>query len=390
LVSGRQIAESIKDSNCDGWLVYDYRGLNPILSQLLGRSLFLTRRAFLFFTGEDLPRMLISRVDYTEAMKDLDGIEIDRYTTWQDLDGWLAKHLGPLEVVAMEYSPSGELPAMSRVDGGTLDLVRAQGVEVVSSAALFQATAAAWTEENLRSHERAMDHVVAIKDAAFELVASRLRAGEPCDESSIQAFIVAEFAARDLVTDEPPIVSVNAHSGDPHYAPTAQVGAEINKGDWLLIDLWARERGPHGIFADITWVGHLGPVVPSKPMEVFDVVARARDAVIAHVQANEGVRGFELDRVARDLITAAGYGEYFVHRTGHSLSSGEAVHGLGANLDDFETHDTRPLAPGLGFTIEPGVYLPEFGVRSEVNVYMAPAGATVTAPLQAAPLTFDL
>lgn len=389
LISPQKISQHLADLAFDGWLVYDYRGLNPVMGQVFGESLFLTRRAFLLFTPDDGPRMLVSRVDYTESMEHLDGIAVDTYTTWQDLGTWLQDHISPLRVLAMEYSPSGALPAMSWVDGGTLDLIRALGTEVVSSAELFQLAAAAWSEENLRSHERAMGHVVGIKDAAFELVATRLAAGEPCNESSTQAFILEQFAAHDLVTDEPPIVSVNANSGDPHYAPSPEAGAPIEKGDWLLIDLWAKEKGPAGIFADITWVGQMGPTVPERYAEVFAVVAAARNAVIERVISGGPARGYELDRVARDLISDAGYGEAFVHRTGHSLSAGDAVHGLGANLDDFETHDTRPIATGLGFTIEPGVYLPEFGVRSEVNVHMSPTGATVTAPVQAQPLTFD-
>jgi Xaa-Pro aminopeptidase len=376
---------------CDAWLVYDYRGSNPVFANMLGETLTLSRRTFLLFTPEGEPRLLVSQVDYTDELPErFPNVRIERYASWKQLESWLAEHLAKLRTVAMEYSPDGALPNMSWTDGGTLDLVRAQGVEVVSSAEIFQEAAARWTAENLESHRRAMDIVVGIKDAAFEQVASRLRAGEACDERLIQEFIESEFARDGLVTDDPPIVSVNAHSGNPHYAPAPGLSAPIEKGDWLLIDLWAREEGPNGIFADITWVGYLGRSVPERHAAVFDVVAAARDVVVDRLENQEGVQGYELDRAARDLIEEAGYGKEFVHRTGHSLSSGDSVHGLGANLDDYETHDTRPLVPGLGFTIEPGVYLEEFGVRSEINVYMSEAGPVVTSPTQTAPLTFDL
>jgi Xaa-Pro aminopeptidase len=392
MTSSEQISERLREAQLDGWLIYDYRGSNPVFSHFLGGGhLSFTRRAFLLFTSSNEPRLLISRVDATDAVRHAAGeIAVDLYTTWRDLQAWLSDHLKGMTAVAMEYSPKGELPSMSRVDGGTLDLVRRSGVEVHSSASLFQACAAAWSDENLASHLRAMGHVVQIKDAAFEFVADRLRRGESCSEDETQAFILSEFERCDLVTDEPPIVAVNAHSGDPHYEPAPGQGAVIEPGDWLLIDLWAKERGADAIFADITWVAYLGTSVPQQHRDVFEAVARGRDAAVERLRTDQAVAGFELDRVTRTVIEDAGWGDYFVHRTGHSLSPGESVHGLGTNLDDLETHDTRTLTVGTGFTIEPGIYLPEFGVRLEINAYIAPGGVEVTSPVQEAPLTFDI
>jgi Xaa-Pro aminopeptidase len=387
------IQASLRAGGVPGWLVYDFRGTNPVFAQMLGEQMLSTRRAFLLITPDDEPRLLISRVDATSGTEErLPGIAIDRYVRWTELDDWLRERVAPLGTVAMEYSPNGELPTMSWVDGGTLDLVRAHGVEVVSSAEVFQSSAAAWTESAFESHRRAMTHTVEIKDLAFAYAQDRVRAGERVTEFEVQAFIVSEFERRGLVTDDPPVVAVNEHSGDPHYVPSEGASADISAGDWLLVDLWCRERQADAVFADITWVGVLADAVPDEHQKVFDVVAAGRDAVIARLEAAgpEPLRGFELDRVAREVIAASGYGDYFVHRTGHSLSPGPAVHGLGANLDDLETHDIRPIGPGLGFTIEPGVYLPAFGVRSEVNVYMRADGPLVTAPIQRAPLVLPV
>jgi len=347
---------------------------------------------FLLVTADAAPRLLLSGVDATAAVAEqVPGVTVDRYTRWTEIEDWLRRHVAPFGTAAMEYSPRGALPAMSWVDGGTLELVREAGVEVTSSADLVQMTAALWHDAGLASHRSAMAHAAEIKDLAFGHVRRRLGDGAGCTEHDVQQLIMAEFGRRGLVTPDPPVVAVNAHSGDPHYVPSASRSADIRAGDWLLVDLWCREPHDHAVHADITWVAYAGATAPDRHRAVFEVVARARDAVVAEarerVAAGETVRGFELDRVARGIIDAAGHGAAFVHRTGHSLSPGEAVHGLGANLDDLETHDTRPLRPGLGFTVEPGIYLADFGVRSEINVFMAEQGPVVTSPVQSAPVT---
>lgn len=375
--------------NVRGWLVSDYAGSNPVLAHLLGKRLFLTRRAFLLITDE-VPRLLISRVDAAPDLITGSHCLVETYTSWEELQAWLRAHVAPLGVVAMEYSPRGDLPAMSWVDGGTLELVRNLGVDVRTSADLFQLAAGKWSEGNLVSHRAAMTHATEVKDLAFELVAEQLRAGNRCTELDVQAFILAEFEQRGLTTSEKPIVAVNAHSGDPHYEPSPDRNAELRLGDWLLIDLWCREQRDDAVFADITWVGYLGRKAPSEHKRVFDLVAGARDAVVDVLRdrfsRDQEIRGYELDNVARRHITSAGLGEQFVHRTGHSLGANGLLHGLTANLDDLETHDTRLILASTGFTIEPGVYLSTFGVRSEINVYMTESGPEITSPVQTSPV----
>jgi Xaa-Pro dipeptidase len=318
---------------------------------------------------------------------------VETYSSWQELEAWLALHVTPLKVVGMEYSPHGDLPAMSRVDGGTLELIRDLGVEVRSSADLAQRAIGTWSEENLRTHRTAMGHAVEIKDLAFALVGERLREGVPCSECDVQSMISQEFTARGLVTAEAPIVAVNEHSANPHYAPSPATDVGLRPGDWLLIDLWCRTPDDQGVFADITWVGYIGRDVPQPIMEAFRAVAGARDAVVEALQAatpDEPARGYSLDRVARAQLQKAGFGDYIVHRTGHSLGSDGSLHGFAVNLDDLETHDTRPVTTGLGFTIEPGVYTPTFGVRSEINVFMQADGPLVTSPVQQTPVTIEI
>src|SRR5919109_2699776 len=262
-----EAGEAIRSSDADAWLVHSFRGGNPVFTRLVGSRLFMTRRAFILIKPDEPPRLLVSRVDRSAAIGELEGFDVGYYLTWQELSAWLRDHLAGLSTVAMEYSPMGELPAMSWVDGGTLDLVRSTGVTVVSSAELFQRSAAAWSDEARASHERAMRHVVEIKDDAFAEIQRLLSDGSPCDEYLVQTRITDAFAARGLMTDDPPVVAVNANSGDPHYVPSSDRHDPIAAGDWVLIDLWAKERGPEAVFADITWVGYAGSAVPQRHRE---------------------------------------------------------------------------------------------------------------------------
>ncbi len=388
-----RISRLLPEFGLPGWLVSDYCGSNPILAHLLGERLFLTRRAHLLIDTHGA-RLLISRVDHVaERDAKLPVSAVETYSSWQELREWLSLHVTPLEVVGMEYSPHGDLPAMSRVDAGTLELIRDLGVEVRSSADLAQRAIGTWSQENLRAHRAAMVHAVEIKDLAFAFVGERLRDGGPCSECDVQNLISQEFAARGLITAEAPIVAVNEHSADPHYAPSPATDTDLRPGDWLLIDLWCRTPEDQGVFADITWVGYIGRDVPPPIMSAFQAVAGARDAVIAALRAatpDAPAHGYRLDRVARAHLQSAGFGDYVVHRTGHSLGSDGSLHGFAVNLDDLETHDTRPVIPGLGFTIEPGLYTPTFGVRSEINVFMQDDGPLVTSPVQQAPVTIEV
>jgi Xaa-Pro aminopeptidase len=286
----------------------------------------------------------------------------------------------------MQYSPNNDVPYVARVDAGTVELVRGCGVEVISSADLVQRFEAVWDAEQYASHCRAARALRALVDAAFATIADHARAGTACREGGVQRFILEQFAARGLVTHHPPVVAAGAHSADPHYQPPAAGGAAIGRGDFVLIDLWAKE--PAGVYADITWTGYAGAEVPERYARVFDVVRRARDAGVdaarRAVRAGAPVRGCDIDAAVREVIATAGFGEQFVHRTGHSI--GSEVHGNGANIDGFETPDTRRLLRGTCFSIEPGIYLPgEFGVRSELNVYVDQSDIVVTGePVQTA------
>ncbi len=290
--------------------------------------------------------------------------------------------------VAMEYSPLAALPTLSWVDGGTLEMMKSFGVEVVSSADLLQVALNNWSPTALESHLSACREVDQVKDAAFEYIRQRLQEAANPTEYEVQEFIVQEFVRRDLEMDHRPIVGVNANSGNPHYQPGADSSATtIEREDWVLVDLWARHPGEHQVFGDITWVGCISMAVPERHQQVFDIVKGARDGVVERLrkswEAGERLQGWELDVVARAHIQQAGYGDYIAHPTGHSLGPGPRVHALGVNLDDLESHDTREVAPGTGFSVEPGIYLPEFGVRLEINIYMDPdKGPVVTTPVQ--------
>jgi len=369
----------------DGWLVYDFRGNNPILARLLPGKRWTTRRAVLFIPTMGQPVLLVHGIDEHQ----FDGVSVvrEKYLSWNDLHAWLRSKVTGLQRVAMEYAPGATLPVVSIVDAGTVELVRAFGVEVVSSANLIQVCVARFSREALEDHKSASARVGRIKDAAFSLIRDRLAAGQSITEYDVQQHIVAAFAEAGLQATEAPIVAVNAHSGDPHYEPSATSPTPIRRGDWVLIDLWARTLGEQNIYSDITWVGFAGKDVPARHKEVFQVVRAARDSALERaVQAwkkGERIQGWQLDDAARGVIIDAGFEKYIRHRTGHSLSPGPMVHGIGMNLDNLETHDTREMLPGLGFTIEPGIYLPEFGVRLEINIYVDPkTGPSVTSVVQ--------
>lgn len=369
----------------DAWLVYDFRNSNPVLWQLLGRQHPTTRRAFLLIPAQGAPRLLAHAIE--QGCFEGAGVALESYTSWQQLHTWLQQALADCQRVAMEYSPGGALPITSWVDGGTIDLVRSFGVEVVSSADVFQASLATWSAAALSSHLDACRQVAEVKDTAFAHLGQCLQQGHPCSEYDLQQFMLADFARRGLEADHGPIVAFNAHSGNPHYEPQAAGSSLLAQGDWVLIDLWAKHPGTQQVYGDITWVACAGPHPTPEQQRIFDIVKRARDLVIEHLQRcwTQGapVQGWEADQVARDAITQAGCGSQILHRTGHSLGPGRAVHGLGANLDDLESHDTRLLLPGTGFSVEPGIYLPHFGVRLEINVYVDPEkGPQVTTPIQ--------
>lgn len=369
----------------DAWLIEDFRNSNPIFGLLVadaqgrtGLKRHLTRRCCaIIYADERAPRLLAQGLDAPNfgGAKILGVAPVqETYLGWQDLHAWLRGALATTGRVAMEYSPGCALPAISIIDAGFVELVRSCGAEVVSSADLVQVCVARWGRAGLREHQRASELVTQAKDNAFAMIAKAHREGRAINEHIVQQAILADFARFGLETADAPIVAANAHSGDPHFEVSSTNPSPIVPGDWVLIDLWARVPGDHNIFSDITWVGYCGREVPAKHRAVFEVVRAARDASVALVrdawQRKASLQGWQLDDAARETIIGAGYAHGIRHRTGHSLSPGPKVHGLGFNLDNLETRDTRQVLSDLGFTIEPGIYLPEFGVRLEINVYV--------------------
>jgi Xaa-Pro aminopeptidase len=371
--------------NFDVWLIYDFRGNNPVMWQVIGEKKITTRRCFLLIPQRGEPRLLVHLLDKLSFSSVPFSLEV--YISWEDMRRKLENLLEGCSRVAMEYSPGAAIPMMSWVDGGTVDLVRSLGKEVGSSANIFQVAVASWTEDALSSHLRASKDVDEIKDAAFSYITRTIQEKGVVTEYEVQKFIMLEFKIRNMETEDFPVVAVNSNSANPHYMPTAQLHSIIKPGDWVLIDLWARYSGVQNVFADITWVGYVGENVPTKYLKIFEVVKNARDTVVRRLQQawrdGERLQGWQLDVVARNVIENEGYGKNFIHRTGHSIGPGPSVHALGVNLDNLETHDTRSILPNIGFSVEPGIYMQEYGVRLEINVFIDPAkGPIVTTPLQ--------
>jgi Xaa-Pro aminopeptidase len=381
------IQSAIRSDRLDGWLLYDFRGLNPIAQRVAGipADRLLTRRWACFVPAQDAPRWLFHSIEIG-GFRDL-APEAAAYISWGDWREGLRALMGGAARVAMEVSPGCAIPYVSRVDAGTVDLVRGLGVEVVSSADLVQVADAVWSAGQLASHRRAAAGVLAVKDAAFAHVQERIRTGLPVTECGVQDFIMARFADRGLVSDHAPIVAVNAHAADPHYGPRRDADTPIRPGDLLLIDQFACEDAADAIYADITWMAYLADEAPQRIREVFEAVRAARDVAVSfareRIRAGQVVYGYEVDEACRAVITQAGFGPFFTHRTGHSI--GTSVHYNGVNIDNLETQDRRRLIPGVGFTVEPGVYLPDegIGLRLEINCYIGESDLEVTTlPLQ--------
>ncbi|HEX2972850.1 MAG TPA: M24 family metallopeptidase, partial [Tepidisphaeraceae bacterium] len=364
----------MQQSGIDAWLLYDFRNSNPLLWHVLGSPKHTTRRNFLLIPRTGSPRLLVHAID--ENLFTPFNYPRTRYVSWQDLHAQLRTFLAGSSRVAMEYSPGAAIPVVSYADAGIVELIRSLGLEVVSSADLFQIAATQWDTVAYDSHRSAARLIDAAKDAAFRFIGQSLAAARSLSEYDVQQFLMDQFAKDKLWTDDPPIVSVNQNSGNPHYQPTRDHSSPIHPGDWVLIDLWAKHPGDPNTFADITWTGFVGSTPTPEHVKIFNLVTQARDAVVARLQqawkAGEELRGWQLDRVARTVIENAGYGDSFFHRTGHSMGPGNSDHALGVNLDDLETHDTRRILPGIGFSVEPGIYLPTFGVRSEIDVFIHP------------------
>ncbi len=385
LESLETVREALRELRFDAWLLYDFRGSNPIFHSLIGNEVsrgITSRRRFLLVPLDGDPTLLVHSI---EADSHDWPWRLRPYASHGHLVEELKNMLSACRRVATEYSPGCAIPYASYVDGGTLDLLRSFGLELGSSENLVQLALARWSADALDSHIRAAALVDESLRAAFVYVSRSVNNGETLTEYQVQQFIVDRFQERDLVTSHPPDVATNEHSGNPHYSPQRDVANNINAGDWLLIDLWARLDQPGSVYADSTWVGVLGSAATARQQTMFDIVVKARDLAIQHLRRHHAsgrtAAGWEIDRGVRDFIASMGFADAFTHRTGHSLSS-EALHGVGVCLDDFETHDTRLLLPGVGVTVEPGLYFADFGVRSEINVYMSERGPEIFTPIQ--------
>jgi Xaa-Pro aminopeptidase len=366
------VQAAMAEAGVDGWLLYDFRGLNLLARRVidLPADTMLSRRWFYFVPTRGEPRKLVHHIE-PHALDALPG-PAKRYLRWKELESGVADLVASCRRVAMEYAPRTSNPYVSRVDAGTVELVRSLGVEVVSSGDLVQRFEACWDDEQWAMHQQAARHTRSAYDAAFKFIADRVRAGNPPKETEVQRVILDHFARHGLICDHPPIVAVGPHSGDPHFETCTATDVPVKQGEFVLIDLWAKVDKPRAVYSDLTWTGFVGDSVPEQYAKIFTVVARGRDAAINRVRSGfasgEALQGWQVDRAARDAIEQAGYGAAFCHRTGHSI--GQEVHGNGANMDDLETHDERRVMPRTCFSVEPGIYLPEFGVRSEVNVFV--------------------
>ncbi len=367
------IQAAVSGAELDGWLLCDFRGNNPLARRVVGipDDAHATRRWFYYVPASGVPRKLAHAIE-PGRLDHLPG-DTTLYRRWQELEAGVGKLLDGATRVAMEYSPRNANPYVSRVDAGGVELVRSFGAEVVSSGDIIQEFEATWTDEQWALHREAERHTTAAYDVAWKFIADEIRAKGRTSEVAVQDRIMAHFAANGLVTDHPPIVGANAHSADPHFAPSRATDTPIKPGDFVLIDLWAKMDRPGGVYSDLTRVGYVGDAVPEKYVQVFNVVAAARDAAIGRVKAafaaNEPLMGWQVDEACREVIEKAGYGDAFVHRTGHNI--GTETHGNGAHMDGFETRDDRRVIRRTCFSVEPGIYLPgEFGARSEVNVFV--------------------
>jgi len=378
-----KIQAKLTQFGLDGWLLYSFRGSNVLAERVLDVAEPGSRRFYYFIPIEGEPQKLVHRIE-AGALDHLPG-EKQIYLRWQELEEGIAKLLGTSKKIAMEYSERCANPYISRVDAGTVELVKSLDVQVVSSGDLIQSFEAVWTEEQWQLHLQADGVTQAAFEKAWKFIADRTRDGGSVGEIEVQDLIMQHFAENNLTTYHAPIVGVGPNSGDPHYDPKPGNDAEIHKGDLVLVDLWAKVDHPNGVYSDLTKMGFVGEETPAKYDEIFAIVTGARDAGIARVKeafaSNRVLQGWEVDDATRQVIDSAGYGEYFVHRTGHNI--GRETHGNGANIDNLETHEERSIMRETCFSIEPGIYMEEFGMRSEVDVYVDAAGEVhVTGGLQ--------
>jgi Xaa-Pro aminopeptidase len=383
MIPVHEIQTALATENMDGWLLYDFRGSNLIARRIVNLSdKIATRRWFYLIPANGACTKIVHAIE-AETLDHLPG-ERMIFSSWQDLHRILFDVLKGKKAIAMEYSPENDVPYISMVDSGTIELVQKSGVQVVSSGDLVQLFEARWDDEQRDSHFEAVKRVDEVKDDGFRFIAENIRRGKAITEYDVQQFMWDAFDKKNLHSDHPAIVARNANASNPHYSPEKNRSALIREGDLVLIDIWGKLKQPRSIYGDITWMAFVGKEVPKRKESVFNIVKgaqrRARQLIADNFQKGETTFGWQADQAARDYITESGYGDYYFHRTGHNI--GQEVHGNGAHLDNLETREFRKLIPGTGFSIEPGIYLPEFGIRSEIDVYIGEDGPVITSPEQ--------
>ena len=371
------IQKILNDRNIDGWLLFDFRGSNDLALEILGikKESHLTRRFYYFIPKSGTPSKIVNAIE-EHNLAHLPGNKLS-YSSHNSLREHLQTILSGSKTIAMEYSPMNAIPYLSKVDAGTIELIRTFGVDIVSSANLITQFTALWTSEQYEENVAVAKELVETATNAFNFIKNSMLAGNTLTEYTVQQFIMNEFQKKKLITDFPPTVGVNENSANPHYAPDETTFKEIHENDFVLIDLWAKRPDDSSVWSDITWVGFVGETVPEKYVKIWDIVKNARDAAFSLVEerfkANLPVFGFEVDDASRKVIDEAGYGKYFIHRTGHSITT--TLHGSGPHMDNYETKDERRLLPSTSFSIEPGIYLTgDFGIRSEIDVFIHPDG----------------
>ncbi len=379
-----EIQAALKEEGLDGWLFFDHHRRDPLAYRVLQFTpgSMVTRRWFYFIPAEGEPRGLAHRIE-AETLKKLPG-KVEFYAGWKQLVDGIRTVLGGARRIAMQYSPDCAVPYVAMVDAGTVDLVRGLGVEVASSANLIQYFESRWNREQLEAHLEAGRRVDRIRRETFQRISDKVRMQKRVTEWEMQQFVLGRFREEGLFTDHGPDVAVNANASNPHYEPKENACSEIRAGDLVLLDMWAKLDRPEGVYYDITWMAYTGERAPERIQNIFEIVREARDRAVRRVmkavESKQTLRGYEVDDAARDYIREAGFGDYFFHRTGHSI--GAEVHGAGANMDNLETHDERKVIPWTCFSVEPGIYLPEFGIRSEVDVFIDEERARVTGEVQ--------
>jgi Xaa-Pro aminopeptidase len=379
----QEIQKALKAEKLDGWLFCDFRGSNVIACRILQiGDRMATRRWYYFIPISGEPTRIVHAIE-SGNLDHVPGKKIV-FSSWQDLHRALKDILKDSKKIAMEYSPENDVPYISKTDAGTIELVRKQGVEVISSGDLVQVFEARWNPDQVKSHFEAAKRVNQVKDQGFQFIGDSLRAGKSITEYDVQQYMWTLFSKNNLTADHAAIVAVNANTSNPHYGPQKDHSAPIRDGDLVLIDIWGKLKEPESIYGDITWIGYVGKDVPQKFADVFRIVRDARmsafDLIESNFKQGKTTFGWQADQAARSYIEDHKYGKYYIHRTGHNI--GQEVHGYGANLDNLETRDSRKLIQETGFSIEPGIYLPEFGIRSEIDVYIGKDGPVITSPEQ--------